>query len=355
MFLFMNTFQNINNNQSILVIAPNLNRRWSGVTSTIFGLLPIQCKVLDIFAFGNNIPKEIPSISFLEILGLSKDRQLIWHSRRNIEMLVGLFLKVFFKPNMQLIFTSAAQREHSKYTKWLIGKMDKVIATSKKAGKYLDVSHEIVMHGINTEIYVPTSNKRSVRNELGLPDGKLVGCFGRVRYQKGIDIFVKSMIKICKLHPNVYGIICGKVTSDNQNYTNDLKQLIEAEGLEQRILFLGEQPTEKLPLLFRSLDAYIAPQRWEGFGLTPIEAMSSGVPVIATKAGLFEEMIIRNQTGYIVEYNDIDAISKHLSDLLNNEALLNDMSRQARARVVDAFNIQKEAYHLIDIYKQIIN
>ena len=345
----------MNNNHSILVIAPNLNRRWSGVTSTIFSLLPIQCKVIDIVAFGNNIPKEIPSISFLEILSLSKDRQLIWHSRRNIEMLFGLVLKVFLKPNMKLIFTSAAQRDHSKYTKWLIGKMDKVIATSEKAGKYLNVSHEVVMHGIDTEIYVPTRDKRSVRAELGLPEGQLVGCFGRVRYQKGIDIFVKSMIEICQLHPKAYGIICGKVTRDNKKYTDDLKHLIEAEGLEQRIIFLGEQPTENLPLLFRSLDVYIAPQRWEGFGLTPIEAMSSRVPVIATKAGVFEEMILPSQTGYIVEYDDIDTISKHLSNLLSNEGLLNKMSEQARARVVDAFNIQKEADRLINIYQQISN
>jgi mannosyltransferase len=254
---------------------------------------------------------------------------------------------------MKLIFTSAAQRDHSNYTKWLIRRMDKVIATSEKAGKYLEVPHDVVMHGIDTEIYVPTRNKKSVRAELGLPEGQLVGCFGRVRYQKGIDIFVKSMVKICKLHPNVYGIICGKVTSDNQNYTDDLKHLIKAEGLEQRILFLGELPTENLPLLFRSLDVYIAPQRWEGFGLTPIEAMSSGVPVIATKAGVFEEMILPNQTGYIVDYNDIDTISKHLSNLLSNEDLLNKMSEQARARVVNAFNIQKEAKRLIDIYQQI--
>ena len=61
---------------------------------------------------------------------------------------------------MQLIFTSAAQRDHSKYTKWLIKKMDKVIATSEKAGKYLDVSHEVVMHGIDTKIYVPTIDKK---------------------------------------------------------------------------------------------------------------------------------------------------------------------------------------------------
>ena len=339
--------------EKFLVIAPNLNRRWSGVTSTIFGLLPIQSKAIDIIAFGYDIPKDIRSISFFEILRLNKDRQLIWHSRRNIEMLVGLILKVFFKPKMQLIFTSAAQRSHSKYTKWLIGKMNKVIATSEKAGKYLDVSHEVVMHGIDTEIYVPTTDKRSVRAEIGLPDGQLIGCFGRVRYQKGIDIFVKSMIKICKVHPGSYGIICGKVTPDNQNYMADLKCLIEAEGLGHRILFLGEQPTENLPLLFRSLDVYIAPQRWEGFGLTPIEAMSSGVPVIATKAGVFEEMILPAKTGYIVEYDNIDTISKHLSDLLRNKALLKEMSEQARARVVDAFNIQKEADRLINIYKQI--
>ena len=98
---------------------------------------------------------------------------------------------------------------------------------------------------------------------------------------------------------------------------------------------------------------YIAPQRWEGFGLTPIEAMSSAVPVIATKAGVFEEMILPAKTGYIVEYDDIDTLSKHLSDLLRNEALLKEMSEQARARVIDAFNIQKEADRLINIYKQI--
>ena len=107
----------MNNNQNILIIAPNLNRRWSGVTSTIFGLLPIQCKIMNIVAFGYNIPKGIKSISFLEILRLSKDHQLIWHSRRNIEMLLGLILKFFLKLKIKLIFTSAAQRDHSKYTK----------------------------------------------------------------------------------------------------------------------------------------------------------------------------------------------------------------------------------------------
>ena len=349
----METFQKMNNKQNLLVIAPNLNRRWSGVTSTILGLLPVQSKQINIVAFGYNVPKEIRSISFLEILRLRKTHQLVWHSRRNVEMLLGIILKYIVQPKMKLIFTSAAQRDHSNYTKWLIRRMDKVIATSEKAGKYLEVPHDVVMHGIDTEKYTPNSDKSGIRNKLGLPDGFLVGCFGRVRFQKGIDVFVKSMIEICKLNPEARGIISGKVTADNQKYTEDLKQLIESEGLNKRILFLGEQPTENLPLLFRSLDAYIAPQRWEGFGLTPIEAMSSGVPVIATRAGVFEEMIIPNKTGYIVEYEDTNAITKHLSDLMDDHVLLTEMSAHARARVVDAFNINKEANSLIDIYKQV--
>ena len=353
MFHFMVMTQKMTDNRKVYVIAPNLNRRWSGVTSTIFGLLPVQSKQINILAFGYNVPEEIRSISFFGILRLSKDYQLVWHARRNIEMLLGLVLKVISKPNMKLIFTSAAQRNHSKYTKWLIKQMDKVVGTSEKAGKYLEVPHDVVMHGIDTEKYTPTCDKSGIRNELGLPDGFLVGCFGRVRFQKGIDVFVKSMIEICKLNPEAHGIISGKVTADNQKYTEDLKQLIESEGLNKRILFLGEQPTENLPLLFRSLDAYIAPQRWEGFGLTPIEAMSSGVPVIATRAGVFEEMIIPNKTGYIVEYEDTNAIAKHLSDLMDDHALLAEMSAHARERVVDVFNINKEANSLIDIYKQV--
>ena len=353
MFHSMTIQEEMNEPIKNLVITPNLNKRWSGVTSTIFALLPVQSEKIRITAFGYNIPKVISSISFFRILTLGKDYQLIWHSRRNIEMLLGLFLKLFRHSTMKLIFTSAAQRKHSAYTKWLIKKMDKVIATSVKAGHYLDVPHDVIMHGIDTEKYVPTRDKRSVQAELGLPEGQLIGRFGRVRHQKGIDIVVRSMIEICKLYPKAYGIICGKVTTDNKKYTEDLKKLIKQSGLSKKIIFLGEQPTEKLPLLFRSLDIYIAPKRWEGFGLTPIEAMSSGVPVIATKAGVFEEMILPEKTGYIVEYDDPYTITQHVSALLNNKQLLDEMSEQARARVLNAFNIQKEADRLINIYQQI--
>jgi mannosyltransferase len=81
--------------------------------------------------------------------------------------------------------------------------------------------------------------------------------------------------------------------------------------------------------------------------------MSSGVPVIATRAGVFEEMVLPCKTGYIVEYEDTESITRHLSHLFNDDLLLKAMSERARERVVYAFNINKEANNLIDIYKQI--
>ena len=104
MFHFIVMSQIMDKNQNILVIAPNLNKRWSGVTSTIFGLLPIQSKVIDIVAFGYNIPSEIQSISFFEILRLSKDRQLIWHSRKKYRNAFRNNLKDAFKTKDEINF-----------------------------------------------------------------------------------------------------------------------------------------------------------------------------------------------------------------------------------------------------------
>ena len=56
--------------------------------------------------------------------------------------------------------------------------MDAVIATSQKSAACLEVPHKIIHHGIVTEVFKPTSDKTSLRRTLGLPEGKLVGCFG---------------------------------------------------------------------------------------------------------------------------------------------------------------------------------
>ena len=203
------------NRDDIKVLAPNFKKRWSGVTSTIFRLLPLQAKQINIVTVGPSLPVSLPQISFMTLLGLSSNKLRVWHARRNLEMLGGLILKKLFRKNLKLVFTSAAQRKHSSYTKKLISRMDAVIATSQKSANYLQVPHTIIHHGIDTEIFKPASNKISLRSELDLPKGKLVGCFGRVRPQKGVDIFIEAMIRVCAQDPMAVGIVCGQTTSDH--------------------------------------------------------------------------------------------------------------------------------------------
>ena len=343
------------NLDDIKVIAPNFKKRWSGVTSTIFRLLPLQSKQIEIVTVGPSIPASLPKISFMTLLGLSTNKPRIWHARRNLEMLTGLILKNIFRKNLKLVFTSDAQRHHTKYTKKLISRMDAVIAGSQKAADYLDVPHIIIHHGIDTETFKPILDKTELRHKLDLPQGNLIGCFGRIRPQKGVDIFIEVMIKACAEDPLAIGIICGHTTADHKEFEADLRARVANAGFSDRIIFLGTQPSSKLPLLFAALDIYLAPQRNEGFGLTPLEAMASGVPVIATTAGAFEEMVLNGETGYIVEIEDIVNMTKKLNELLSNDTKRRALAKASTERVSQHFDIKGEAAALVKLYQDLLS
>ena len=182
------------------VIAPNFNRRYSGVASTIVRLVPLQAETVNIVSVGFNLPGDVAQISAWKLLRMALTRPAakpfrIWHARRNIEMLAGLLLKHVIRSPMKLVFTSAAQRHHTAYTRFLIRHMDAVIATTAKAKTYLQVPASVIMHGLDTEAFSPAADRRADWAAGGLPGRFGIGCFGRIRHQKGTDLFL-SLIHI---------------------------------------------------------------------------------------------------------------------------------------------------------------
>ena len=109
--------------RTIAVIAPNLKKRYSGVTSTVLRLVPLQCRTIAIASVGPKLPPDIPQIRIRDLFTMPRRRR-VWHARRNTEMLAGLALKHILRQPLRLMFTSAAQRHHSAYTRWLIRRMD---------------------------------------------------------------------------------------------------------------------------------------------------------------------------------------------------------------------------------------
>lgn len=339
----------------ISVIAPNLKKRWSGVTSTVFRLVPVQKQQINIACTGPNLPRDLPRISLLQLILMRARTPRIWHARRNTEMLAGLALKWILRKNLKLLFTSAAQREHSHYTRFLIRRMDRVVATSAKAATFLHVPNVVIMHGVDSDRFRPAAHKRDVKDALGLPaDHCLIGCFGRIRHQKGTDRFVEIMMRLVKRHPDVTAVITGGTTADNRGFLDDLSGRVTRSGLGGRILFMGEQPDGKVPEFFRAMDIFVAPQRWEGFGLTPLEAMASGVPVVVTRAGAFEEMVVPGQTGIVVDTEDDEALEAAIEELIADPDRRAEMGRIARAHVLGNFALETEASALTCLYRDML-
>ncbi|PXW76505.1 mannosyltransferase [Ruegeria sp. P4] len=345
--------------KQIDVIAPNFKKRYSGVTSTVIRLVPIQARDIAICAAAPDLPAEVPQVTPNALWSMSRSGPSgarVWHARRNNEMVAGLALKYLLGKRLKLLFTSAAQRRHTGFTRWLIRRMDAVIATSSKSASYLEREATVIRHGVDCELFQPVENRAALRRALDLPeDGLLVGCFGRIRHQKGNDLFVKAMIEACRANPKVRGLMMGRATPDNAEFLKGLKDEVAAAGLSDRILFRDEVAVEDVPRHFQALDLYVAPQRWEGFGLTPLEAMACGAPAVATRVGAFEELVVPGETGTLCDIEDLDKITADIIELLSDETRLQEMSAAARAHVAQTFRLEGEAAAIIAIYRVLLN
>ena len=333
------------------VIAPNFKRRLSGVTATVARLVPLQAQSIAITACAPEMPDHVPNVGWHQLLTMSRMRPRVWHARRNVEMIAGLALKYLLRKRLKLLFTSASQRAHTWLTRALIARMDAVIATSGKTAAYLHRPAHVILHGIDIDSFAPHPDRPRLRAELGLPDrGPLIGCFGRIRAQKGTDVFVEAMIDLCRVREDVTAIVMGRATEAHAVFLDELKQSVSRANLSDRILFLPEVPVWEVARYYQALDLCIAPQRWEGFGLTPLEAMATGCPVIATRVGAFEELLTPD-TGCLIETGDSAALLAASSDLLDK---LPGMRDAARRHVAQSFSLKKEADAINAVYASLL-
>lgn len=339
----------------IEVVAPNLKFRLSGVTSTIVQLVPVQARDIGIATVGPGLPDNLPKMRWWQLprlLGLpASGRRRIWHARRNTEMVTGLLLRRVFGAPLHLLFTSAAQRDHQPFTKWLVRRMDAVIATSARSGSYLEVPHEVVMHGVDLDLFHPPRTADDGFAASGMPGRYAIGCFGRVRHSKGTDLFVDAMIDLLPRHPDWTAVITGRVTAENRAFAQTLKDRIAKAGLGDRILLLGEVPDVKQ--WFRRLSLYVAPSRNEGFGLTPLEAMASATPVVASDAGAYAEMVVPGETGAVVPAGDGAALTAAIRPYLADPALAETQGRQALAHAQRNFPLSREAEGIAKVYNRL--
>lgn len=343
--------------RTLRVIAPCLGKRFSGINASMIAVLPAQARHIAIAALGFNIPEGIPQISFRRFWRQCRNgRYRIWHARRNIDMLAGLILRYVFRFRLILLFTSSAQRHHSRLTRFYYHRMDGIIATSSIAASFLDRNAVVIPHGVNTDIFYPPEDRAAAWDGRKRTGKYGIGIFGRIRPQKGTGEFIDAMIRVLPERPEWSVVVIGQTTEDFESFERHLRARIQKAGLEDRFHFTGflEDPNE-IPGWYRSLSVVVCPSRVEGFGLPCLEAMASGCAVVATRAGFWPELISDGEDGYLVPVKDTDALKGAIMKVTEDPEHTRKMGQLAREKIVSSYRIEDEAEGILKVYKKLFS
>ncbi|MDU9002631.1 glycosyltransferase family 4 protein [Sedimentitalea todarodis] len=336
----------------------NLNPRFTGVSATAANVIRQQAKSHDLRLVGHALPGCPDPITVAEARGLSRTAPpgtpfAIWHVRRNPEMRAAIWARDVLRLPIRIVFTSAAQRRHSAYPRWLISRMDAVIATTDAAADYVPHVRAVVPHGVDTDLFAPAQHRAADWAALGFGGTMGIATVGRIRPEKGTDRFVAAMLHLLPKLPGAVALVLGRATREHQGFLQGLQRQISAAGLSDRILFPGEIPADQLPSLMRALSLVVQLPRYEGYGMVPLEGMASGVPFVGSDAGYYRAFSAQGRAGLIVDQDTPERIAETALGILADENRHTTMSTAARDVARTSFSAAMEANGIEAVYQEL--
>jgi len=169
--------------------------------------------------------------------------------------------------------------------------------------------------------------------------------------QKGLFVLLQVMSLIVKVHPDVELLIAGPWWGETTR--QEAESCIAASGISDKVRFVGAVTGQKKNEFLLSGDVFVFPGvQQEGQPMTVLEAMSEGLPVIATDRGCLRETIIDGVTGYIVPPNSPEAIAEKILYLIRHRALREEMGENALKRVVQCYTIEQFTSRMIGVLRR---
>ena len=338
----------------------NFEHQFSGVSATIANTLPIQAENIDVGLLGGDLGlgDAVRRVEWGEVLRHGwrrpEDRPFsIWHVRRNLEMEWVIFARDVLKMPIKTVFTSASKRHHSRRPRWLIGRMDAIITPTDQAASFVPNVWAVVPHGIDTRKFVPPPDRGAAWRALGWPGEIGIGMFGRIRPNKGTDVFVEALCRVLPEFPAVTALINGIVTRKNRGFARSLRDKVTVAGLAQRVIWSDVTDYQKIIERYQGMSLMTACPRREEFGLTPMEAMACGAPTLLSDTGNFRHMMVAGETGFMVPTGDVDALTARLREMLSDPGRLEKMGAAARLKAERDHDFGLEVEGIGDVYQRL--
>jgi glycosyltransferase involved in cell wall biosynthesis len=189
-------------------------------------------------------------------------------------------------------------------------------------------------NGVDTQVFRPSAGRATaLHSALGLPeDTPLVGFVGRLSPEKGPEVFVRAALQLRSRCPAARCVIVGAGPMEAA-----MRQLVAQCGLEQHVLIAG--PRSDMPGVYAALDVLVCTSHSEAMPLAVMEAMASGLPVVATRVGGLPDMVEHGRTGWLVARNDFDDLAARCATLLADPGQRRQMGERARQRVLERMNL----------------
>jgi len=230
----------------------------------------------------------------------------------------------------------------------LVASSDKIVATGETDAQYLRYLYDgdprkiaILTPGVDLDLFKPSS-KSEAKKSIGAPiDEKLILFVGRIEPLKGIDVLLYAIKILSNAYPELrlcVWIVGGDISQEVEEWPKELKKLSEIRevlGIHTSVKFIGRKTQKELPVYYNAADLMVMPSHYESFGITAVEAMACGVPVITTDVTGVSKLIDKKHANLITSANNPIMLAKRITALLCDKNEYEKVSKDVSEHVRD--------------------
>jgi glycosyltransferase involved in cell wall biosynthesis len=227
-----------------------------------------------------------------------------------------------------------------------------VIAVSESTRAFVEHQEHVpaartstIHNGIDCEVFRPRPELRAeARQRWQLPaDAFIVAGVGRLTYQKNFSLFLQIAAETLRLHPHAYFVIAGTGEEEPQ-----LRDLAHALGIAERVRFLGYVPA--MSDLYPAVDLLLLNSRFEGLPITILEAMATGLPIVASNLDGIAEVLTSGHDATLVPPGNAAPFTAAIAELINNPGLVRTYTERTLEKVRTHYSAARMTREVESIY-----